>query len=433
MSAVLSEAKTALGDLLSANEHILDDFDLSLLLHDALDWLQACRARLFDTPHFDIQRRVLALDVPSFLKDLPWLEFQRCYSTFAVSALLLLLLLLFRRRRPAPEYPDSPRIHAPLDALLSFLTPTSSSWPRLYLSVAQDGISSPPATLAIPLSCLLDDVVSGAVELRSAAIDLPPFISGTLSRHGWTVAPRVEVSLRVHVALRIACLRLASWKPSTHCHTVDAGTPSVNPSSLSYDGYVTSASLAAKRDLAADLTMLSLDAVPLSKLETYVRTLQLSLPLGASAMVGFSTRSSSVPYMSTAFVHASIPFFARKHVMERRTKPASQSDKSIAGRCPSLDMEPTPLLTSLDHHLKLLTSGATPLSVESVQNVSVEYASYLDRYVQELTEIPAVRARFVAQWGLAGWREERLLVAWEAATFRAGLMSRWAVYITRRA
>lgn len=150
-------------------------------------------------------------------------------------------------------------------------------------------------------------------------------------------------------------------------------------------------------------------------------------------MVGFSTRGGSVSYLSAAFVHASIPYFARKHVIGRRDNAALPHDGVIPGRTPFLDMQPTPLSTSLDHILRLLTSGATPLSVESVENVSGQYANYLDRYVQDLTEMPAVRARFVARWGMAGWREERLLVAWEAATFRAGLMSRWAVYVTRRA
>lgn len=178
--------------------------------------------------------------------------------------------------------------------------------------------------------------------------------------------------------------------------------------------------------------MLSLDAVPFSKLGAYIRALQLSLPPGTSAIVGFSTRSNSVSYMSTAFLQASIPFLARKHVTESQAKSISQPGKSTAGRCPSLAMKPTPLLTSLDYNLKLLTSGAAPMLVESVQNVSAQYADHLDRYVQELTDVPNVRDRFAAQWGMAGWREERALVAWEAALFRAGLMSRWAIFVTRR-
>ena len=94
-------------------------------------------------------------------------------------------------------------------------------------------------------------------------------------------------------------------------------------------------------------------------------------------------------------------------------------------------MEPTPLLTSLDGILRLILSGPAPLAVESVQNVSEQYASYLDRYVHELANLPKVRDKFVTQWGLAGWREERLLVTWEAALFRAGLMVRWVVLVTR--
>ena len=218
--------------------------------------------------------------------------------------------------------------------------------------------------------------------------------------------------------------------------TVGPAAPPVKLPSLALPGGghagPTPSDLSADRNFASDMAMLSLDAVPFSKLKAHVRALQLSLPPGTSAIVGFSTRGNSVPYLSTAFVHASIPFIARKHVTERRMKATSQPGKSTTGRYPSLDMKATPLLTSLDHNLKLLATGAAPLLVESVQNVSAQYASYLERYVQELTDIPKVRDRFVAQWGMAGWREERLLVAWEAALFRAGLMSRWAVFVTRR-
>lgn len=95
-------------------------------------------------------------------------------------------------------------------------------------------------------------------------------------------------------------------------------------------------------------------------------------------------------------------------------------------------MEPTPLLTTLAYILKLLASGKTPVAVESVQDVSDQYAGYLESYVQELSAMPKIRDRFIAQWGMAGWREERLLTSWEAALFRAGLMSRWVILVTRK-
>ena len=144
-------------------------------------------------------------------------------------------------------------------------------------------------------------------------------------------------------------------------------------------------------------------------------------------MLGFSTYGDTPSFTHGAFVHAAIPFLARQHVTKRA---ASRSTSSASAWCPSLDVQPTPLLTTLDGVISLLRSGSSPLVVEAVQNVSEQYASYLDRYVCELTDLPKVRDKFVAQWGMAGWREERLMVTWEAALFRAGLMLRWVVLVT---
>lgn len=179
---------------------------------------------------------------------------------------------------------------------------------------------------------------------------------------------------------------------------------------------------------SSGMTMLVLDAIPYAHLKAYIRSIQTSLPPGSSAMLGFSTYGDKPSLTSPSFVQAAIPFLARQYVTK---KTAFGSGKSTAARCPSLDMEPTPLLTSLDSIFRLISSGSSPLVVESVQNVSEQYAIFLDRYAQELTDLPKVRDKFVAQWGLAGWREERLMVSWEAALFRAGLMVRWVVLVTR--
>ena len=84
-------------------------------------------------------------------------------------------------------------------------------------------------------------------------------------------------------------------------------------------------------------------------------------------------------------------------------------------------------MTSLDSIMKTLTSGRAPLVIESVQNVSDDYARYLRQYVDELTNDPGIRQRFIARWGVEGWREERFLATWEESLCRAGLLSRWVI------
>ncbi|GJE87103.1 hypothetical protein PsYK624_031860 [Phanerochaete sordida] len=420
MSAALVNAQAALTDLFAANEHLLHDFDVSLLSSDALAWLQTCKSQLLDVWLPDLQQRILALDLPRHSTALRSAELFWLYSLSALSALVLVPVLLLHRRAK-PESPRSPRLRAPLDALLGLVTPTTSVWPAPYRATARHSIAGPAAALAVPVSRLLADVVGGSLELCGAA-ELQRFVAGTLERHGWRIVPRVGLAWRVYVVCRIACMCAAAWRPSIFHRTANVDTMPVKLSRLT----APDKAAPALHKLAPDMTMLSLDAVPFSKLESHIRALQRSLPPGSSAVVGFSTRGGSMSYLSTAFVQASIPYFARRHAIARPAPPGG-------GIAPTLGVEPAPLLTSLDRVLRLLAHGGAALSVESVQNVSAQYASFLERYVQELTEQAAVRARFVARWGMAGWREERLLVAWEAATFRAGLMSRWAVYVTRKA
>lgn len=166
---------------------------------------------------------------------------------------------------------------------------------------------------------------------------------------------------------------------------------------------------------------LILDAVPYSRVRAYIRAFQLSLPCGAPAMFGFSTLGPSVSCFSSSFVFAAVPFLPRKYITKRRLSSDHKRPHPTACRTVA------PLMTSLDYIMKTLTSGPAPLVIESVQNVSDEYAAYLRQYVQDLTDNPSVRARFIARWDIEGWREERFLATWEESLCRAGLLSRWVV------
>lgn len=180
----------------------------------------------------------------------------------------------------------------------------------------------------------------------------------------------------------------------------------------------------------AQVQSVLLDAVPYPRLKAYIRYVQALLVPESSVGFGFSTLGPSALHTGASFVVASVPFLPRKHLSRSKDKFRQLGpNPPNPSPCGSLDLELTPLLTSLEAIIKLLTSGSWPFVVESVQNVSEQYATYLDAYVQDITYNPRVRERFVSRWGMEGWREERLLVGWEAALFRAGFLTRWAVLV----
>ena len=81
---------------------------------------------------------------------------------------------------------------------------------------------------------------------------------------------------------------------------------------------------------------------------------------------------------------------------------------------------PSPLLCSLTD---IINNANAP--IKTVENVSHQYAALLTTMVQELEEEPHWRGRFIDQFGMEVWREQRFLLAWEAALLEAGLISRW--------
>ena len=170
---------------------------------------------------------------------------------------------------------------------------------------------------------------------------------------------------------------------------------------------------------------LILDAVPYARVHAYIRAFQASVPPGAPVLLGFSTRGPAVSFMSASYVLAAVPFLQRKYVGASTkmstpnppAKPYSSAARTIA-----------PLMVSLQYVLKTLASGPHAMTIESVQNVSDQYAGYLQQHLRDLTDDAGIRARFAGRWGMDGWREERFMVAWEEALCRAGLLTRWVIF-----
>ena len=185
-------------------------------IQSAIRWTRSRLDRMrwyFETSDFTVQH-LSSQDLERFLEHSPLILLSSIL--LALLALVLLVYACLSRRRRCPGQPSGdPRLRAPLNALLSFLTPTFSIWPPLYLRVAQLGITDNTAALRLPLATFLDDVISGVVELRNPVVDLPAFVTSTLSPHGWKVVPHIALSWYISVAVSTVRLRLAPVNPFT--------------------------------------------------------------------------------------------------------------------------------------------------------------------------------------------------------------------------
>ncbi|OCH93882.1 hypothetical protein OBBRIDRAFT_885248 [Obba rivulosa] len=354
-------------------------------------------------------------------------------------ALFLLFLLAYCKRNTRPAnclkaVQDTKQTREALKALLTIITPTCSFWPPNYLTAAKHTGSSQDTVIKLSLRHFVTDVLDGRIELRDARLDLPDFISGDLKTPDHKIRLHVELAWWLDVLEWIMTAQFAKTTVEI-CQSAKLDRLTKN----SQEGAIKQQ----MRASAVKLTLLqanvdehpvarSLDAVPRHCLEAYIRALQISLPTGAYTYLGITIRSPSVSFTSNSFVLAALPFFSRT------SSAASFKDVTTALLVsPSLVIPAsatrttTPLFTSLSQILELLTSGPTPLSIKYVQNVSEEYALFLNSHVRNLEEDAKVRSGFVHKWGLRKWREERFLTAWEAGTVNAKLLDRWTIVVQK--
>ncbi|KAJ7461473.1 hypothetical protein FB451DRAFT_1268289 [Mycena latifolia] len=158
---------------------------------------------------------------------------------------------------------------------------------------------------------------------------------------------------------------------------------------------------------------LDLDYIPFSHLEASLLQLRTALAPGTFARLEFTTPASDLPFLGTQFNFCAVPFLPRKYARTGRRRTA------------------TPLLASVHRILELLTVGPAALALEYVSNASKKYAEGLDAAGGHLEEDRVSRTAFIQQWGVAGWREQRLMMAWEAALFSAGYLRRWVVVVRK--
>ncbi|KAI0818975.1 hypothetical protein BC629DRAFT_689880 [Irpex lacteus] len=336
---------------------------------------------------------------------------------FLLTGLILIYVLIpcvWNFRRAHSQAYNAQQYRLPLQALITVITPTESRWPAYYHNITRRNSSARDPYIQLSLNRLWDDLLSGTVELLRPELSLPDLITDQLYAYGWRFRLIVDCGWMLGCMLRVLAARLACVLPqwNTILRPTLKPVPQLDSPNANY-----------KPALSLDRSVLMLDDVPYRSLTAYIRTFQRSLLPGTSAIVGFSALGTS-SLTSSQFVMAALPFLPRKYIRATTSKSYETIPQSARRTL-------TPVLTSLESVLRMLSSGPDALIVDSVQNVSDSYTGYLYDYVDELVKRSSTRDRFVTQWGMEGWREEVLTGQWEAALFSAQMLKRWLVVVRK--
>lgn len=130
------------------------------------------------------------------------------FSAYSLLSSLHLLLTTKSRRERArqTEQEKKDRKRLILQKLLTAVTPTRSVWSDSYWMLAQNALKS--QRLRIPVSALVEGLVTGEVELRDPERTLPDLIIGRLVLDGLEVQLESDRSLRTSVSA--TCLRMTA-------------------------------------------------------------------------------------------------------------------------------------------------------------------------------------------------------------------------------
>ncbi|KAH7909928.1 hypothetical protein BJ138DRAFT_167834 [Hygrophoropsis aurantiaca] len=320
-----------------------------------------------------------------------------------------------RRRRE-----NVAKTRSALEALLTIICPSCSLWPKRYTKLAQAASLSGRESLSLPLSALMDDIYAGTIELRDPIGDLPSLLDGNTRVYAWAVKIQLGYT-RCFMVLDWLVFMKYGKQPALGSTT----SPELGIGPL--ENIVL--------PLVCDRTepVHNLDMLPYVHITQFIQHLKTKThnPTGTSnnentTIIEFTTLSPGISFLSTTYIAATIPFLPRKHT--RACHPAS------ANGVPDLPQRTTTsLLISLEHVIEVLKLQSPkpqrPLTIDTVTNVSKEYAGALVRAHDALEEDSALRQSFVESWGQMAWREHRFLLAWEAALFENRSLERWVVVV----
>lgn len=160
-------------------------------------------------------------------------------------------------------------------------------------------------------------------------------------------------------------------------------------------------------------TSIDLDVVPYRNLETELRRIQAPYQAGSLITVEFSCLASDIAFMSTQFILCAIPLLPRAFGNRTKRNPRTS----------------TLLLTRLETMVSLLLSLSC--RIVCVDNVSSRRAAILQALEMDLVGNKSKRVDCINKIGVAGWREERFMFAWEAVLLMSGNLIRWRITLKR--
>ncbi|KAJ6490594.1 hypothetical protein C8R47DRAFT_1214887 [Mycena vitilis] len=338
------------------------------------------------------------------------------FSGFAACLFVLILIFWCSKlsKHPKAELSDA------LQALFTVIAPTSVAWPREYAHLVTHSTSSRSKTISISMTSLIAKVHGGEVELRDYA-DLCDLFSENLVVYGWRFRLTLDTPWNLEVLRWVIGSYFWRRQPAPTSNYRPAlkrvhGASDPKPADPSPSGAPLPLSFTSNQHL-------DLDYLPFSCLESSLLELRATLAPGTFATLEFTTPAPHVTFLSPQFTLCAVPFLPRK-----RTRPLPKGTTVIES---ARTRTATPLLASPHRVLELLTAGPGALALENVSNISIKYAEGLTAAAEHLEDDSLARSAFINRWGEAGWREQRLMMVWEAALFSAGLLTRWVIIVRK--
>jgi hypothetical protein len=134
------------------------------------------------------------------------------YISLSVCAFVVLAL----SSSPSIFWPEpghaSARTSESLQALLSVVTPTRSSWPPNYIALVERAGTSRSKTIQLPLSDVYRDISAGRIELRDPKNDLSDLFRKQVQAYGWLIQFYIDIPLWMNVLRWVAASHLPSFK-----------------------------------------------------------------------------------------------------------------------------------------------------------------------------------------------------------------------------
>jgi hypothetical protein len=119
--------------------------------------------------------------------------------------------------------------------------------------------------------------------------------------------------------------------------------------------------------------------------------------------------------MDRGFILCAIPFLLRTY---KHSKEASKYGRTT-----------TPLMTQFSTFIAFMSSESS--TINSIGNISRWHAHSLLQLEERLSNDRHLRMTCVQEEGIAGWREKKFMLAWEAGLLRAGFLTRWRVVLVK--